>query len=58
MPSMRLSQFSSDTDRHKRKKKKATVMDWLNGLAADFHDEEIVKLVRLDKCLKCNGDYV
>jgi hypothetical protein len=37
---------------------KETATDWLNGLAADSYDEEIVKPVqRLDKCLKHNGDY-
>jgi hypothetical protein len=37
---------------------KETVSDWLNGLAADFYDEGIVKLVeRLDKYLNHNGDY-
>jgi hypothetical protein len=31
---------------------KDTVTDWLNGLAADFYDEGIVRLVqRLEKCL-------
>jgi hypothetical protein len=35
---------------------KETVMDWLNRLAANLYDEEIVKLVqRLEKCLNCNG---
>jgi hypothetical protein len=35
------------------------VTDRLNGLAADFCDEWIVKLVqRLDKWLNRNGDYV
>jgi hypothetical protein len=34
-------------------------MNWLNGLAADFYDEGIIKLVqRLDKCLNHNGEYV
>jgi hypothetical protein len=29
-----------------------TVMGWLNGLVADFHNEGIIKLVQvLDKCL-------
>jgi histone-lysine N-methyltransferase SETMAR len=38
---------------------KETVKDWLNGLAADFHDEGIIKLVQhLDKCLNRSGDYV
>jgi hypothetical protein len=33
-------------------------MDWLNGLAADFYEEGISKLVqRLDKCLNRNRDY-
>jgi hypothetical protein len=36
-------------------KKKKTVMDWLNGLAADFCDKRIVKLVQ---CLNCNGDSI
>jgi hypothetical protein len=36
-----------------------TVTDWLNGVAADFYDKGIVKLVhRLDKCLNRNGNYV
>jgi hypothetical protein len=26
---------------------KETVTDWLNGLAADLHDEGVVKLVQL-----------
>jgi hypothetical protein len=35
------------------------VMDWLNGLAADFYDEGIVKLVQsLNKCLNRNGNYI
>jgi hypothetical protein len=35
------------------------VMDWLNGQAANFSDEGIVRLVqRLDKCLNCNEDYI
>jgi hypothetical protein len=38
---------------------KETVTDWLNGLASDFYDEGIVKLVQhLDKCLNRNRDYV
>jgi hypothetical protein len=38
---------------------KETVTDWLHGLAADFYNEGIVKLVqRLDKCLTSNGDYI
>jgi hypothetical protein len=37
---------------------KETVTDWLNGLAADFYDKGIVKLLqRLDKCMNHNGDY-
>jgi hypothetical protein len=36
---------------------KETVTGWLNGLAAVFYDEGIIKLVEcLDKCLNCNGD--
>ena len=35
------------------------VMTWFKGLAADFHDSGIQKLVpRLDKCLDNVGDYV
>jgi hypothetical protein len=38
---------------------KETVTAWLNGLAAEFYDEGIVKLFsRLDKCLNLYGDYV
>jgi hypothetical protein len=38
---------------------KGTVMNWLNGPAADFYDEGIVKLVlSLDKCQNRNGDSV
>jgi hypothetical protein len=37
---------------------KETVIDWLNGPAANFYDKGTVKLVqRLDKCLNHNGDY-
>jgi hypothetical protein len=33
---------------------KETVMHWLNGLAANFCDEGIVKLMQcLDRCLNC-----
>jgi hypothetical protein len=40
-------------------KVKETVTDWLNGLAADFYDKGIVKLVQhLDKCLNRNGGHV
>jgi hypothetical protein len=38
---------------------KETVTAWLNGLAAEFYDEGIVKLLsRLDNCLNLYGDYV
>jgi histone-lysine N-methyltransferase SETMAR len=38
---------------------KEIVTDWLNGLAANFYDEGIVRLVQcLDKCLNCKGDYI
>jgi hypothetical protein len=38
---------------------KETVTAWLNGLAAEFYDEGIVKFFsRLDKCLNLYGDYV
>jgi hypothetical protein len=66
--STRLSQFNSDTEKfvpdgsknaHRWTQGKETVTDWLNGLAADFYDEGIVKLVqRVDKCLKSNVHYV
>jgi hypothetical protein len=47
------------TDKYKTEEVKETVTDWLNGLAADFCDEGIVRLVqRLDKCLSLNGDCV
>jgi histone-lysine N-methyltransferase SETMAR len=38
---------------------KETVTDWLNGLAADFCNKGIVKLVQhLGRCLNRNGDYI
>jgi hypothetical protein len=38
---------------------KETVADRLNGLAADFYDERVVKPVQhLNKCLHRNRDYV
>jgi hypothetical protein len=43
----------------KKKKKKKTVKDWFSGLAADFCDVDIQKLVtQYDKCLNLHGDYV
>jgi hypothetical protein len=37
---------------------KETVPDWLNRLAANFHDEGIIQLVHhMNKCLNHNGDY-
>jgi hypothetical protein len=36
-----------------------TATDCLNGLAANFYDEGIIRLMkRLDKCLNCNGNYI
>jgi hypothetical protein len=65
---MRLSQFNSDTEKfvpdgsHECSQMNAserTVTDWLNGLAADFYDKGIVKLVQpLVKYLNHNGDYI
>jgi hypothetical protein len=38
---------------------KETVMDWLNGLVVNLHDEGIIKLMQHpDKCLNRNGDYI
>jgi hypothetical protein len=38
---------------------KERVTDWLNGLAADFYDKAVIKLMqRLDRCLNHSGDYV
>jgi histone-lysine N-methyltransferase SETMAR len=37
---------------------KETVTAWLNGLVAEFYDEGIKLLSRLDKCLNLYGDYV
>jgi hypothetical protein len=37
---------------------KKTVKDWFNGLAADFYDAGIQKLVTRYKCLNLHGDYV
>jgi hypothetical protein len=40
-------------------KVKKTVRDWFNGLAADFYDAGIQKLItRYDKWLNLHGDYV
>jgi hypothetical protein len=37
---------------------KKTVKDWFSGLAADFQDAGIYKLVtRYDMCLNLHGDY-
>jgi hypothetical protein len=35
-----------------------TVEDWFNGLAADFYDAGIQKLVTRYKCLNLHGDCV
>jgi hypothetical protein len=40
------------------KKLKKTVKDWFNGLAVDFCDGGIQKLVTRYKCLNLHGDYV
>jgi hypothetical protein len=40
------------------KKLKKTVKDWFNGLAADFYDAGIQKLVTRYKCLNLHADYV
>jgi hypothetical protein len=40
------------------KKLKKTVKDWFCGLAADFYDAGIQKLVTRYKCLNLQGDYV
>jgi hypothetical protein len=38
---------------------KKTVKDWFSGLAADFYDADIQKLVaRYNKCLNHHGVYV
>jgi hypothetical protein len=37
---------------------KETFTDWLNGLVANFHDEETKFLQHLDKCRNHSGDYV
>jgi hypothetical protein len=38
---------------------KKTVKDWFRGLAADFYDASIQKLItRYDKFLNLHGDYV
>jgi hypothetical protein len=34
------------------------VTNWFNGLAADFYDAGINKLVTRYKCLNLHGDYV
>jgi hypothetical protein len=38
--------------------KKKTVKDWFNGLAADFYDAGIQKLVTRYKCPNLHEDYV
>jgi hypothetical protein len=41
------------------KEVKEMVTDQLNGLAANFYDDGIVKLEQdLDKCVNSNGDHV
>jgi hypothetical protein len=38
---------------------KKIVKDWFSGLAADFYNADIQKLItRYDKCLNHHGDYV
>jgi hypothetical protein len=38
---------------------KKMVKDWFNGLAADFYDASVQKLVtQYSKCLNLHGDYV
>jgi hypothetical protein len=39
-------------------KLRKTVKEWFNGLAADFYDACIQKLVTRYKCLNLHGDYV
>jgi hypothetical protein len=52
-----LKQFLGGTGSDEEVKK--TVKDWFNGLAADFYDAGIQKLVtRYDKCLNLHGVYV
>jgi hypothetical protein len=47
---------SKNAHRQTQTEAKETVADWLNGLAANFYDQGIVRLVqRLDKCLNLNG---
>jgi hypothetical protein len=41
------------------KEVKKMVKDWFNGLATDFYNADIQKLViRYDGCLNLHGDYV
>jgi hypothetical protein len=38
---------------------KKTVKDWFSGLAADFYNAGLQKLItRYDRCLNLHGDYV
>jgi hypothetical protein len=43
----------------KAEEMKETVTNWLNGLAADFYDDEIIRFMqRLDKWLNRIADYL
>jgi histone-lysine N-methyltransferase SETMAR len=54
-----LKQFLGGTRMGSNEEVKKTVKDWFNGLAADFYNAGIQKLVaRYDKCLNLHGDYV
>jgi hypothetical protein len=54
-----LKQFLGGTRMGSDEDVKKTVKDWFSGLAADFYDAGIQKLVtRYDKCLNLHGDCV
>jgi hypothetical protein len=43
---------------HSNEKVKKTVKDWFNGLAPDFYNTGIQKLItQYDKCLNFHADY-
>jgi hypothetical protein len=54
-----LKQFLGGTRMRSDEEVKKTVNDWFNGLAADFYDAGIQKLVtRYHSCLNLHGDCV
>jgi hypothetical protein len=54
-----LKQFLGSTRMRSDEEVKRTVKDWFSGLATDFYDTGMQKLVtQRDKCLNLYGDFV